>query len=144
MSDNYTLDDVLKKDAKFSTLVQAISDAGLNDKLRESGPFTIFAPTNAAFAKLPTEIMSDLLKPENKSKFAGILSYHLIHGKVMSDEIAKLKTAKTLQGQEIKIDMANGIKINGARLQARNFEASNGIIHAIDTVLAPMATATVA
>lgn len=143
MPDNYTLADVLQKDAKFSTLVKALSDAGLTDKLRETGPFTILAPTNEAFAKLPTELMTDLLKPENKSKFAGILSYHLIHGKVMSEDIAKLTTAKTLQGQEIKIDVTNGIKINGARLQARNFEASNGIIHAIDTVLAPAATATV-
>ena len=144
MSDSYTLADVLQKDAKFSTLTKAISDAGLNDKLREAGPFTILAPTNAAFAKLPAETITDLIKPENKSMFAEILNYHIIHGKVMSADIAKLKTAKTIQGQEIKIDATDGIKINGARLQARNFEASNGIIHAIDTVLAPAATAKVA
>ncbi|MEK7725129.1 MAG: fasciclin domain-containing protein [Acidobacteriota bacterium] len=144
MADTYTLADVLQKDTKFSTLVDAINTAGLSNKLRETGPFTIFAPTNAAFSKIPSETMTDLLKPENKSMFADILSYHIIHGKVMTEEIAKLHTAKTLQGQEIKIDAVNGIKINGARLQARNMEASNGIIQAIDTVLSPAATAKIA
>lgn len=144
MADNYTLADVLQKDAKFSTLITAITEAGLSNKLKETGPFTIFAPTNEAFSKIPAETMTDLLKPENKSMFSDIVNYHIIHGKVMTNEIAKLHTAKTLQGQEIKIDATNGIKINDARLQARNFEASNGIIHAIDTVLAPAATAKIA
>jgi uncharacterized surface protein with fasciclin (FAS1) repeats len=143
MSDTYTLADVLQRDAKFSTLTKVIIEAGLTEKLRETGPFTIFAPTNEAFAKVPAETMADLLKPENKSMFADILKYHIIHGKVLTPEIAKLTTAKTIQGQEIKIDATNGIKINGARLQVRNFEASNGIIHAIDTVLAPAAAAKV-
>lgn len=144
MSDHYTLADVLQRDAKFSIFVKAISDAGLNDKLRESGPFTIFAPTNTAFSKLPPEIMTDLLKPENKAKFVGILNFHIIDGKVTSAEIAKLKSAQTLQGQQIKFDTTDSIKINGARLQARNVEATNGLIHSIDTVLAPAATAKVA
>ena len=85
------------------------------------------------------EKFKDLAKPENKSKFAQILNYHLIPEKFMSAEIAKLNTAKTLQGQEIKIEASISIKINGARLQARNVEASNGVIHAIDTVLLPWA-----
>jgi uncharacterized surface protein with fasciclin (FAS1) repeats len=143
MSDNYTLVDLLQKDAKFSTIAKAISDAGLTEKLREAGPFTLLAPTNDAFAKVSAETMTDLRKPENKSMFADILKYHVIHGKNMTTDITKLKTAKTLQGQEIKIDATDGIKINGARLQARNVEASNGIIHAIDTVLAPAAAAKV-
>jgi len=137
MADHYTLDDVLRRDSKFSTFTQAISDAGLNDKLREIGPFTIFAPTNTAFAKLSAGILSDLLKPENKAKFVGILTYHIIEGKVMAAELAKITTAKTLQGQSLKIEATDGIKINGARLQARNVDATNGVIHTIDTVLAP-------
>lgn len=137
MSDNYTLADCLQRDAKFSLFAQAVSDAGLNDKLRETGPFTIFTPTNTAFAKLSPEIMTDLLKPENKAKFAEILSYHIIYGKVLTPEIIKLTSAQTVQGQELSIENRDGIKINGARLGARNFEASNGIIHSIDTLLTP-------
>ncbi len=144
MSDHYTLDDVLRRDSKFSTFTQAISDAGLNDKLRESGPFTIFAPTNTAFAKLSADILSDLRKPENKAKFVEILTYHIIQGKVMAAELAQITTAKTLQGQPLKIEATDGIKINGARLQARNVDATNGVIHTIDTVLAPAAISAVA
>ena len=139
MSDTYTLADVLPKNAKFSTFTQAITDAGLTEKLRETGPFTVFAPTNEAFAKLPAEILSDLLKPENKAKFVGILNYHIIKGKVLAAEIVKLKSATTIQGQELRIEANNGIKINGARLGARDLEVSNGIIHSIDTVLAAAA-----
>lgn len=144
MSDHYTLADVLGRDSKFSTFLTAINNAGLYDKLREVGPFTIFAPTNTAFAKLPAETMTDLLKPENKVRFAGILNYHIIQGKVTAAELIKLSTAKTLQGQPIKFETTDGIKINGARLQARNVDATNGLIHSIDTVLTPLATANMA
>ncbi len=144
MSDHYTLADVIGRDSKFSTFTKAINDAGLYDKLREVGPFTIFAPTNTAFAKLPAETMTDLLKPENKAKFVGILSYHIIEGKVTAAELSKLKSAKSLQGQPINFETTDGIKINGARLQARNVDATNGLIHSIDTVLTPATTAKVA
>lgn len=143
MADFYTLADVLGRDAKFSTFTKAISDAGLTAKLRETGPFTILAPTNEAFSKVPVETLTDLQKPENKSKFVEILNYHILPGKIMSAEIGRLMVVKTLQGQEIKIDASNGIKINGARLQARNVDATNGVLHAIDTLLAPAATAKV-
>lgn len=143
MADFYTLMDVLQRDSKFSTLCQAINDAGLVESLRKPGPFTIFAPTNNAFAKLPSETLTDLHKEENKSKFAELLNYHLIPGKVMSDEIIKLKTAKTIHGKDLTIELKDGLKINGARLLARNVEASNGIIHAIDTVLNLKVAATV-
>ena len=139
MFDNHTLAYVLQKDVKFTTLITAINDAGLMDKLRENGPFTILAPTDAAFAKLPAGMLTDLGKPENKSRFAEILKYHIIPGKVMAADMAKLKTARTIQGQELTIEASESIKINGARLQARNVEASNGVIHAIDTVLTPAA-----
>ena len=143
MADFYTLADVLGRDAKFSTFTKAISDAGLTAKLRETGPFTILAPTNEAFSKVPAETLADLQKPENKSMFVEILNYHILPGKLMSAEIGRLMVVKTLQGQEIKIDASNGIKINGARLQARNVDATNGVLHAIDTLLAPAATAKV-
>ncbi len=141
MSDNYTLAEVIKRDSKFSKFIEAINDADFMEKLRETGPFTVFAPTNNAFAKIPEEILSDLRKPENKEKFRGILSYHVILGKIMSQDIAKMKTAKTLQGQELKIYVNDGVKINDARLQARDVDATNGVIHSIDTVLAPLAIA---
>ena len=143
MADFYTLMDVLQRDSKFSTLCEAINEAGLVESFRKPGPFTIFAPTNNAFAKLLPETLTDLLKPENKSKFAEILNYHLIPGKVMANEILKLKSAKTIQGKDLAIESKEGLKINGARLLARNVEASNGIIHAIDTVLTLTATANV-
>jgi uncharacterized surface protein with fasciclin (FAS1) repeats len=139
MFDNHTIAYVLQKDFKFSTLAKALTETGLLDKLRENGPFTLLAPTNEAFTKLAPDALRDLVKPENKSKLAEILNYHLIPDKFMAADIAKLKSAKTLQGQELKIETAESIKINGARLQARNVEASNGVIHAIDTVLVPSA-----
>lgn len=137
MSDHYTLADCLQRDAKFSVFAQAVSDAGLNNKLREPGPFTIFAPNNAAFTLLSPEMMTDLFKSENKANLVNILSYHIIYDKVMSPEIAKLTSALTIQGQELRIENRDGIKINEARLGARNFEASNGVIHAINTLLLP-------
>ena len=139
MFDNHTIAYVLQKDFKFSTFVNAIIEAGLLDKLRENGPFTLLAPTNEAFSRLSPGALKDLVKPDNNSTFAEILNFHLIPGKVMSADIARLNSAKTLQGQELKIEIAESIKINGARLQARNVEASNGLIHAIDTVLFPAA-----
>jgi uncharacterized surface protein with fasciclin (FAS1) repeats len=142
MTDKLNLIDALKNDPKFSTLSKALTDAGLNETLSGAGPFTVLAPTNEAFAKISEDAMTDLRKPENKSKLADILKYHVIEGKVMSDDIAKLSTSKTIQGQEIKIDAADGIKINGSNLRARNMTATNGVFHAMDTVLMPAAAAT--
>jgi uncharacterized surface protein with fasciclin (FAS1) repeats len=141
MSEQLNLIEKLQNDRKFSTFAKAIDDAGISDTLKGSGPFTILAPTNEAFNKVPGDTMISLEKPENKSKFAELLNYHIIPGKIMSDEIAKLTTAKTLQGREVKIDTTNGIKIDDSKLQARNIKATNGVIHAIDTVLAPAAAA---
>lgn len=141
MSEQLNLIEKLQSDQKFSTFAKAVSDAGLADTLKSHGPFTILAPTNEAFKKVPETTMPELSKPENKSKLAELLNYHIISGKLMSDELAKLSTAKTLQGREVKIDASNGIKIDDSKLQARNIKAANGVIHAIDTVLAPAAAA---
>lgn len=141
MSEKLNLIEKLQSDQKFSTLTKAIDDAGLTDTLKGSGPFTILAPTNEAFKKVPETTMLDLAKPENKSRFAELLNYHIIPGKMMSDEIAKLTTAKTLQGREVKIDTNDGIKIDDSKIQARNIKATNGVIHAIDTLLTPAAVA---
>lgn len=141
MTDKLNLTDALQNDPKFSTLSKALKDADLVETLNADGPFTVLAPTNEAFAKISEEALTDLKKPENKSKLAEILKYHVIEGKVMSEDLAKLSTSKTIQGQEIKIDATDGIKINGSNMRARNMTASNGVFHAIDTVLTPAAAA---
>lgn len=141
MFEKLNLVDTISKNAEFTTLAKAITAAGLADAFKAEGPFTVLAPTNDAFNKMPKEKLNDLMKPENKESLANLLKYHVIEGKIMSEEISKLKTAKTLQGQEIKIDTADGVKINGAKLQARNNVGTNGVVHAIDTVLVPATTA---
>ncbi len=127
----------------LKTLVAAVTAAGLAETLQGTGPFTVFAPTDEAFAKIPAETLTDLLKPENKEKLAGILTYHVVAGKVMAADAAKLTTAKTVNGQEIKIDATSGVKINDATVSTADVEASNGVIHIIDAVLMPSATAKV-
>jgi len=144
MSEKLNLVDSLLRDPQFSSLAKVLTDAGLVEQFKEAGPFTILAPTNDAFSKVAPDQLTDLGKPENKKKLVDLLKYHVVPGKVMSSDIVKLTTAKTLQGQDIKIDASDGIKINGAKLQTRNFEATNGVIHAIDTVLAPAAAAKIA
>ncbi len=125
----------------FKTLVAAVTAAGLAETLQGEGPFTVFAPTDEAFAKIPADTIADLLKPENKEKLAGILTYHVVSGKVMAADAAQLTTAKTVNGQEIKIDATSGVKINDATVTTADVEASNGVIHIIDSVLMPTAAA---
>ena len=122
----------------FTTLVAAATAAGLVETLKSAGPFTVFAPTDEAFAKLPKSAVEDLLKPENKAKLAGILTYHVIPSKVMAADIADKKmNVKTVQGSEIAVDASNGVMINDAKVVTADVEASNGVIHIIDTVLMP-------
>ena len=122
----------------FKTLVAAVTAAGLVDTLKGKGPFTVFAPTDEAFAKLPAGTVDSLLKPENKVKLVGILTYHVVPGKVMSSEIAgKKAVVKTVQGSEISVDAMNGVMINDAKVIKADIETSNGVIHVIDTVLLP-------
>ena len=122
----------------FNTLVAAVKAAGLVDVLKSNGPFTVFAPTDAAFAKLPAGTVESLLKPENKQKLVAVLTYHVVPGKVMSSDLAgkKLETA-TVQGQKVKIDATNGITVDGANVVTADIGTSNGVIHVVDRVILP-------
>ncbi len=123
--------------ADFSTLVAAVKAAGLVDTLNGAGPFTIFAPTNAAFAKLPKGTVEDLLKPENKAKLTAILTYHVVAGKVMAADV-KTMMAKTVQGGSLDIKVADGgVTVDGAKVVKTDIVGTNGVIHVIDSVLMP-------
>ncbi len=122
----------------FKTLVAAVKAGGLVDTLKGDGPFTVFAPTDEAFAKLPAGTVEDLLKPENKEKLVSILTYHVIPGKVMSGDIAgKEMMVKTVQGGEAKVNATSGVMIDSAKVVKADIEASNGVIHVIDAVILP-------
>jgi uncharacterized surface protein with fasciclin (FAS1) repeats len=123
---------------QFQTLVTALNAAGLVDTLNGPGSFTVFAPTDAAFAKLPAGTVESLLKPENKARLTAILTYHVVPGTVMAADVVKLKQAKTVNGQMIAVK-ANGevVTINNAKVTASDVVASNGVIHVIDTVILP-------
>jgi uncharacterized surface protein with fasciclin (FAS1) repeats len=121
----------------FSTLVAAVKAAGLVETLQGKGPFTVFAPTNDAFAKLPAGTVEDLLKPENKDKLVAILTYHVVAGKVMAADVVKLSNATTVQGSDIMIDTSDGVKVNNATVIQTDLETKNGVIHVIDTVIIP-------
>jgi uncharacterized surface protein with fasciclin (FAS1) repeats len=119
----------------FTTLVTAIKAAGLVDTLTGPGPFTVFAPTNDAFAKIPKDDLTAVLA--DKAKLTSILTYHVVPGKIMSKDIVILKEAVTVQGEEVKIDASKGVMINNASVTTPDIECSNGVIHVIDTVLMP-------
>lgn len=122
----------------FTTLVTAVQAAGLVETLKGEGPFTVFAPTDAAFAALPAGTVDNLLKPENKEQLAAVLTYHVLPGKVMSGDIAgKTLEATTVQGSTVAIDASNGVKVDGANVIAADIEATNGVIHVIDAVILP-------
>lgn len=122
----------------FNTLVAAVQAAGLVDTLSSPGPFTVFAPTDAAFAKLPEGTVANLLKPENKDQLVAVLTYHVVSGKVMSSDIAgKMLDAETVQGQSLKINATDGVKVNNAAVVTADIAADNGVIHVIDTVVLP-------
>ena len=122
----------------FNTLVAALKAAGLVDTLNGKGPFTVFAPTEMAFSKLPAGTVAGLLKPENKAKLASILTYHVIPGMVMTGDIAGKKlSVKTVQGSEISVDAMYGVKINNSNVVSADIAATNGVIHMIDKVLIP-------
>jgi uncharacterized surface protein with fasciclin (FAS1) repeats len=122
----------------FSTLAAALQAGDLVGTLKSDGPFTVFAPTDAAFAKLPEGTLEMLLKPENKDKLVAILTYHVVPGKVTSAEVVKLDSAKTVEGSDVKIHVKNdSVYINDARVVAADVGASNGVIHVIDAVILP-------
>ena len=122
----------------FNTLVAAVKAAGLVDTLKGPGPFTVFAPTDEAFAKLPLGTLESLLKPENKAKLQSILTYHVVAGKVLAKDVVKLNSAKTVEGQSVTIKTLNGgVMVDGAHVTKTDIVASNGVIHVIDSVLLP-------
>ncbi len=121
----------------FTTLVAAVQAAGLVDTLKGEGPFTVFAPTDEAFAALPAGTVEDLLKPENKDKLTAILTYHVVAGKVMSGDLTEGMKAATVQGAEATITLDGGPKVDGANITTADIEASNGVIHVIDAVIMP-------
>jgi uncharacterized surface protein with fasciclin (FAS1) repeats len=123
---------------QFKTLTAALQTAGLVDTLKGPGPFTVFAPTDAAFAKLPAGTVENLLKPENKEKLTAILTYHVVAGRVMAAQAMKLSSAKTVNGEELSIHTEGGkVMVNDATVTKADIVCSNGVIHVIDTVLLP-------
>lgn len=128
---------IAASNADFSTLVAAVKAADLVDTLNGAGPFTIFAPTNAAFDKLPKGTVEDLLKPENKAKLASILTYHVVGGKVMAADV-KSGMVKTVQGGELDVKAGEGgVTVDGAKVVKTDIVGSNGVIHVIDSVVLP-------
>jgi len=122
----------------FTTLVAAVKAADLVDTLKGDGPYTVFAPTDKAFSKLPEGMIESLLKPENKTKLQNILKYHVVPGKVMAKDVVKLNSAKTALGKKIEIETSEGsVMVNQATVVKTDIECSNGVIHVIDSVLLP-------
>ena len=122
----------------FKTLVAAIQAAGLAETLKGAGPFTVFAPTDEAFAKLPAGTVEDLLKPENKEKLVAILTYHVVPGKVMAADVSGKQTmAKSVQGSEITVNGTDGVMVDNAKVTTADIAADNGVIHVIDNVIMP-------
>ena len=123
---------------QFETLVTAVKAAGLVETLKGDGPFTVFAPTDEAFAKLPAGTVQDLLKPENKAQLVAVLTYHVVPGKIMSSDIAgKMVEVKTVQGGELSVNATKGVMVDNAQVISADIETSNGVIHVIDTVVLP-------
>ena len=120
----------------FNTLVTAVKAAGLVETLKGEGPFTVFAPTDAAFAKVPTDTLNALLA--DKAALANVLTYHVVAGKVMAADVVKLTSAETVQGQAVSIEVKDGkVYVDGAQVVTTDIKASNGVIHVIDTVILP-------
>ena len=138
-SDKKDIVDTAVGSGKFKTLVAAVKAAGLVETLKGEGPFTVFAPTDKAFEKIPAETLQMLLKPENKEKLQAILTYHVVSGDVRAADVVKLQHAKTVNGKEVNIKVTdkNEVMINGAKVIKTDIECGNGVIHVIDTVIMP-------
>lgn len=122
----------------FNTLVAAVKAADLVDTLKGDGPFTVFAPTDDAFKKLPEGTVETLLKPENKDQLVAVLTYHVVPGKVMAADVVKLESATTVQGQDVTIQVEDGkVMVDGAKVTQTDIKTSNGVIHVIDSVILP-------
>ena len=122
----------------FKTLVAALQAAGLVDTMKSKGPFTVFAPTDEAFAKLPAGTVEDLLKPENKEKLVAILTYHVVPGEVLAAQVTKINSAKTVNGESLTIKVEGGaVMVDNAKVTKTDILCSNGVIHVIDSVMLP-------
>lgn len=123
---------------QFNTLAAALTAAGLVDTLKGDGPFTVFAPTDAAFAKLPEGTVENLLKPENRDQLVAILTYHVVPGEVLAKDVVQLDSATTVNGSDLSIMVSdNGVRVNDANVVTTDIAASNGVIHIIDSVILP-------
>lgn len=133
-----TIAEIASNDSRFSTLVTALDSAGLVQTMQEGGPFTVFAPTNAAFNALPDGTVEDLLQPENRERLTSILTYHVVEGANMAADVQGLSSATTLEGSDVSISTSgDSVQVGGATVVQADVEASNGVIHAIDAVLMP-------
>jgi uncharacterized surface protein with fasciclin (FAS1) repeats len=130
-----TIAAIVSNDPNFSTLLSAVQAAGLVETLSSAGPFTVFAPTNAAFAKVPADQLNALLN--DPAQLKAVLLYHVVAGRVTAAQVSRLTSANTVNGAAVQIDASNGVKINDATVTQADIRASNGIIHVIDTVLLP-------
>ena len=138
LPESRTIPEVAASTGTFETLVAAVGAAGLAETLSGEGPFTVFAPTDDAFAKLPKGTIESLLKPENRDQLVGILTYHVVPGRVYADQVIGLESAKTVQGAEVRFSSKYGkVKVNDATITATDIEASNGVVHVIDAVILP-------
>ena len=138
MSNQLNINEMLIGEPRFSIFVKALTITELIDKFKERGPFTVMAPSNLAFTKLPETKLIELMKPLNKANLTEIMKYHIIAGKMLSDDLARFRFVGTFQNQRLRIKASNfGFKVNDAKLQSRDIEVSNGVIHGIDSVLFP-------
>ena len=134
---NYDIIEAATKAGNFQVFTKALSDAGLEEPLKGKGPYTVFAPTDEAFAKVSSGKLDDLLKPENRAMLQLLLRNHIVLGKLTSRELKNLDETKTAQGENLKIESRAGLWINQAQVVSPDLEASNGVLHGIDTVLLP-------
>ena len=140
MTNQMNIVDTAVANGNFKTLAAALGAAGLVNTVSGPGPFTVFAPTDAAFAKLPAGTVENLLKPENKDQLTAVLTYHVVPGKVMAADVVKLSEAKTVNGKMLKVEVSGGnVMINDAKVISTDIAASNGVIHVIDSVVLPAA-----
>ncbi len=141
MTDHNSMHDIVDTAVaagSFKTLVAAVTAAGLVDTLKGAGPFTVFAPSDDAFAKLPAGTVDDLVKPENKDKLTAILTLHVMAGKVMAADVSgKTLSPASVNGEALAVDGTNGVTVNGAHVTSADIECTNGVIHVIDAVLLP-------
>jgi uncharacterized surface protein with fasciclin (FAS1) repeats len=135
MGNDLNIIDTIAKDDKLSAFSRMMASSGANDVFKGEGPFTVFAPTNDAFGKIPDKLMTQLLNQDGQSKLRTLLTYHILQGKVMAANIASKMTRESMTGEAISFADKNGLTVNRSGLQARNIEASNGVVHALDTVL---------